>query len=345
MNNKGFTLVELLIAMAIASVVGMAGISMFSSSNWAYKVNVDVAEAQQNERVAADWLSKDVRMAGFALPAPPFTIGFDTDDDGVADMDVTAPVTFTNGGAAAPDTITLLGGYYEAGTLSGNPPVQNFSGSNTICYRPSGDGDRFFRSDDSIFSSRRNISLNGTTSITLAFGQTKGAVCNGTGTISLSLGTPTTLDRDYVNGTPVFIIQAITYSIDTVSAGCSATNPCLSSSDSTQLRGGTVALPNVVVAEGIEDIQFAYGIDLNPRDGRIDYASPYDAADYLNSPADPSSILAVRANIVAKARNIDPKGGGFTRPALEDRTASAADAYRRRVLTKIIKLRNPRQGA
>src|SRR3989304_4216466 len=67
-KQQGFSLVELLISMAIASVVGMAGYVIFSFSNWSYKVQEDVSEAQQNVRGAMERVSGDVRTAGFGLP-------------------------------------------------------------------------------------------------------------------------------------------------------------------------------------------------------------------------------------------------------------------------------------
>lgn len=344
MENKGFTLIELLVAMAIASIVGVAGLAVFSSTNRAYLANEDVAEAQQNVRIAAERLSKDIRMAGFGLPDPPFTIGFDTNDDGVNDLNLTSPISFTDGGAGASDSITVMGGGYLAGTLIG---TLNTAGATSLCYSPSGGDDKFFKADgtsDKVpYSNRKNISLNGTTFITLQANEVK-ATCPGG--IKLTLGSPAIIDKDYGDGTPVFIIQAVNYSINTALAGCSPTNPCLASTDYTQLRGGASPVDPLVVAEGIEDIQFAYGLDANPRDSKLDYTGAYTSAAFLDSPADPSVIFAVRASIVAKARNVAPNGGSaFTRPLLENHTASAADAYRRRILQKIIKLRNPRQGA
>lgn len=337
MNNKGFTLVEVLVAMAIASVVGMAGVSLFSSSNWAYKFNEDVADAQQNVRVSSDRLVKDIRTAGFGLPDPPFSLSFTglSTTPTVLPNPLTSPITVSNS-ATAPDSITILGIGELAGTLSigGNTDCNNGSRSK-ICMNSVAS----FLSGGSYQSNRRYISLNGTTFIELATTQTE------TGVNKLTLLTPSSLDRDYPDGTPVYIVQAVNYSIDTTATGCSTSSPCLVSRDYTMIRGGGSPGERVIVAESIEDLQFAYGIDLVPRDGKIDYTAPYATAAFLNNPADPSSIIAVRASMVAKAKNADPKGGSFTRPLLEDHPASAADAFRRRVLTKMIKMRNPRQGS
>ena len=97
------------------------------------------------------------------------------------------------------------------------------------------------------------------------------------------------------------------------------------------------------MAESIEDIQFAYGIDSSPKDGKVDYSGTYDKDDYSPDPTDDSSIIAVRATVVARTRNQDPRGAtAFKRPEAENHAAGSPDAYRRRAVTKIIKLRNPR---
>jgi type IV pilus assembly protein PilW len=63
-SEKGFTLVELLVAMAIMSVV-MGGVySAYYSQQRSYIVQEQVAEMQQNLRGAMYFMSKEVRMAG-----------------------------------------------------------------------------------------------------------------------------------------------------------------------------------------------------------------------------------------------------------------------------------------
>ena len=345
-KQQGFSLVELLIAMAISIIVGMAGYVIFSSSNWSYKVQEDVSEVQQNVRVAMDRLAKDIRTAGFGLPDPPFSLTIGTGT-------FTSPITVTNS-TTAPDTITILGIGYEAGTLQSTGGCTNGSGTNLICMNTAD----FFSNAGVYQPTRRYISLNGTTFIELssAAGDHVNAAQG-----SMRLSSPATLYRNYPDGTPVYIIQAVQYTIvindATASPPCTSANPCLRSEDFTALRGSG----SQTFAENIEDIQFAYGIDVSPRDGMIDYTSPYSDGAFVFSAtgaatlSDPSSIIAVKANIVGRTRNQDPKGAtGFKSQCFEDRpvdagttncTGAVSDGYRRRMLTKIIKLRNPKQGA
>jgi len=140
-DQRGFTLVELLVAMAIASVLGMAGVSLFSTTNWAYKINEDVAEAQQNARVSMERLAKDIRAAGFGLPDPPLpTFWFDVNGNNAQDAGetFTSPITVTTSSSTAPDSITILGIGHEAGLLQGTASscpdgtVPNRTGSTCI---------------------------------------------------------------------------------------------------------------------------------------------------------------------------------------------------------------------
>lgn len=64
-KQTGLTLVELMIAMTISSIL-MIGISnIYSSSKQAYKINDEYSELQENARLAFRFLTQDIRMAGY----------------------------------------------------------------------------------------------------------------------------------------------------------------------------------------------------------------------------------------------------------------------------------------
>lgn len=67
-NSQGFTLVELLVVIAVFSIV-MTGIySIFVRSNRAYLSQEQVVAAQQEARSALDILGREIRMAGLIAP-------------------------------------------------------------------------------------------------------------------------------------------------------------------------------------------------------------------------------------------------------------------------------------
>lgn len=64
LSDRGFTLVEILVAVAISGIV-MAGIySAYYSQQKSYVAQEEVAEAQQNLRAAMYFMEREIRMAG-----------------------------------------------------------------------------------------------------------------------------------------------------------------------------------------------------------------------------------------------------------------------------------------
>jgi type IV pilus assembly protein PilW len=331
--EAGFTLTELLVAMAMAIIVGMAGYVVFQTSNRSSVAQTSVSDAQQNGRVAMDRIAQDIRSAGFGMPNPPFSLT-------IASQTFTSPMALSNS-ASAPDGLTLLGGRFVGGTLAqGGNAACNGEKDVFICLNPA-DMANFF-SGGVFNTNRRYVNVDGTQFYELA---TAGHVL-ATGQLQLN---GATLARNWPDGTRVFIVEAFTYARDTVTAGCSAATPCLGLTDLTGLRGG-----GGIVADNIEDLQLAYGIDSSPRDGLIDDTNgdlTYTGADFVNTPAAPataSNVVAVRVNVVARTRTVDMGNATFARVCLEDRAADATctgatvDGYRRRALTKVVSLRTPK---
>ena len=63
-NEKGFTLVELLVAMVIAAMVMTSVFSVYSSQQRSYVVQEEVAAMHQNLRAAMYFMEREIRMAG-----------------------------------------------------------------------------------------------------------------------------------------------------------------------------------------------------------------------------------------------------------------------------------------
>jgi prepilin-type N-terminal cleavage/methylation domain-containing protein len=69
-RQTGLTLIELLVALTISSIIIAAAYRTFTSQHKIYEVQSDVMEMQQSVRVAMDILARDVRMAGFNSTVP-----------------------------------------------------------------------------------------------------------------------------------------------------------------------------------------------------------------------------------------------------------------------------------
>ena len=67
-NERGITLLEILIAMAIMGVVTAAVMQAYVTQHENYMVQEDITDIQQNARASVDELVRNVRMAGHDIP-------------------------------------------------------------------------------------------------------------------------------------------------------------------------------------------------------------------------------------------------------------------------------------
>jgi prepilin-type N-terminal cleavage/methylation domain-containing protein len=67
-REAGFTLVELLVVVAILGIVTMAIHSLYLSTQRSANTTEEVSDVQQNIRVALDFMARDIRNSGFLLP-------------------------------------------------------------------------------------------------------------------------------------------------------------------------------------------------------------------------------------------------------------------------------------
>lgn len=64
-NQRGYSLVEVLVAVAIFAVIILGALMLYDRSNQVFKQSVEASDMQQSTRVAFDKLAADLRMAGF----------------------------------------------------------------------------------------------------------------------------------------------------------------------------------------------------------------------------------------------------------------------------------------
>jgi type II secretory pathway component PulJ len=66
--EQGYTLAEVLVTSTLMVIILMPLYTMFTASYTTYNRGVDRAEIQQNARVALDWMTREIRMAGYESP-------------------------------------------------------------------------------------------------------------------------------------------------------------------------------------------------------------------------------------------------------------------------------------
>lgn len=64
-SEQGFSLIEMLVAMAIGSIVMAAIVNMFVNQRKAYAIREQVTEMQENARSGIDFLVRELTMAGY----------------------------------------------------------------------------------------------------------------------------------------------------------------------------------------------------------------------------------------------------------------------------------------
>ena len=74
-DREGFTIIELMVSLVLSFILIGAVYGTFTSQQKAYTVQDQVAEAQQNARMAMNMLVRDIRMAGYGMPDTGITIG------------------------------------------------------------------------------------------------------------------------------------------------------------------------------------------------------------------------------------------------------------------------------
>lgn len=69
-KKNGFTLIEIMVSIAISSLVIAGVYGVYTIQQRSYTVQEQVSEMQQRIRAAVDFMSREMRMAGYNPPAP-----------------------------------------------------------------------------------------------------------------------------------------------------------------------------------------------------------------------------------------------------------------------------------
>ncbi len=295
-------------ALVILAIALTAVFATFISQQKSFTTQNRVAELQQNLRQAVEYMSRDIRLAGYGIPDNVVVPGTAT-PAGITSVKSLYAVDNTTG----PDQIYIL---YMFDMDANQPPAVNTAAmtgtgsvnvDNTAGFATSG-GELVLVTDGTTADLFQTSAAGGGV---LTFG----AGAYNTGHTKLyGLGPP-----------PSTVAKArfVRYFIDTT------TDPAHPTLMVNRNIPGQGAQP---LADDIEDMQLTYGLDTNA-DGIVDSWVPPGAVT-------PSQIRQIRLQLIGRTR-LPEAGWAETRPALGNHPGGGtADGYRRRVYDIVVDVRN-----
>jgi prepilin-type N-terminal cleavage/methylation domain-containing protein len=218
-QERGLTLIELMIALMMSSILIAALYRTFIVQQKTYTVQEQVVDMQQNVRVAIHRMMSEIRMAGFGNVDNVLSLGGGVNG-------------FTQVITPNSNTITIVGGFRQVKRDNGEPILINSVGKDSLTGK------------DTLTLNYATDNFDGVKHHFISIG---GLISN---TVASRSGSVLTLDLPLKlipkANTPIFKIQAITYGL-----GLSDGKQVLQRNENT--GGGAFA-----VAENIENVQFEY---------------------------------------------------------------------------------------
>jgi type IV pilus assembly protein PilW len=315
-TENGFTLIELMIAMAITLVVMGAIFMTFKSQQDSYVVQDQVTRMQQNLRGAMYVMTRDIQMAGYYTNFDKTSCLTDWDNNGTNDIGF-RPLIYAQdnvndgGGDNIRDNTDILvivkaSQDFNRTLLAGEGTIT--SGTITLSNRDL-DGDASNDPDLDNTYNRYGLLVKKDLSDADFF-----EVNNASGTIT----PPDGLSKNYGEGDLIFRADVIIYRVDE-----NATHPSLQRTNLSSNSGSTT------VAEDIDSLQVRY---------RLSGGTSFIKASDANF--NPANVRAIEVSLLARTgRTIR----GYTDPNtynLGGDSIAPADNYRRKVLTTVIETRN-----
>ena len=367
--ERGFSLIELMIAIVISSVIVAGGYTILTATHKATISNDRAVGTQQNIRVAMEVIARDIKLSGYGMPAssnPPVggiagncAPGGTTAAIRPVDNNAAIPLAAINDTGA--DTISLI----VPTTNPPNPPVLGWV--LTSAAPVGGPVSSTIALPATAVTEMQNQGMaNGSGAYISLGGVATYPVASSSGT-TITLGVPVQAPVTFPVGTPVYLLQCVTYQVQTGAANCGSAGPCLTRT----VDSGTAPTITTSLVDGVEDLQFAYACDgcnttINSGipNGVIDDfngSNTFDVADFQTNRVwafgtfDPATIRLVQINIVARQTAIDQgTGEGIQSGALSmplqvsdhlpsndaGYAAATYQSFRRRFLTRTVDTRN-----
>jgi type IV pilus assembly protein PilW len=299
-SKKGFTLIELMIALLIGGFILAGILQVFVSAKQAYRLQENLSRLQENGRFALDFITKDLRIAGYTgcsklgtlkVVPPAFAVtGVNVTNatDGTANVNGISGVnnvTSTNWNAATCGSACLLNtdviSFQSAKSCGGELTANMLNGTDTV-----------IDASNACSIKTNDVLLIGNCSQTDIFKATNSPAyasplpARGTATQTI---THAALNANYGTDAELFQFQSASYFIRLGAGGM----PSLWRVDNIKWNTTkSIYEPAATeMVEGIEDLQVLYGIDSDPIPDYV--ANYYVTANNVDSAPDVASIPPV----------------------------------------------------
>lgn len=358
-RRHGFTLIELMIAVLISTIISSALFGLFKIQSRQLMHQDQQMSMHQNLRFAADILGRSARMAGYGTGgevAGP--MGYDYSSDSTSEGYALPAIISWDGGSSSPDAITLV---YADPSLEMNTSVI----TTEACTTSSLTFNMAHKNYSSLIDNYAAYELMmcwdyGTSGGTESFmWRIDTAGSSATGTVGVVDNSGSYTDFDAVcssteNLPPILWCSranVVSYYIDNddtdgVGPG-SAEHPVLMMDLNYSYPANGQSADDVPLVDEIEDLQIEYcpkNKDCTSASAWVDELALDDSGNYEGT-----SVWMVRFTIVARSQRTDLKSfGGATghskpRPAIANRSASSSgDNYHRTITTTEVTVRNLR---
>ena len=339
-SERGFTLIELMIAVVIFSIISLAAFSVLSTSQQTAVMNDQTVQLQRNVRLAMDLIARDIRMTGYGNPTAGSLAGC-ANHLNATDQAV--------GADTGPDSISVMTVDQQIGTLAAQAPLPPATSTTTI--NVSG-------------LSAGSVNVNDVITLEGAFTATVNAIAGSVLTLSQTIQNPVA----FPVGMPVLRLTCVTYTV----TGIGVTPPFQLLRNGAAIVDGieSIQFAYAVDANGDGQIDDQAGgvantvdcLDFVPNNGPCINGAIVNAAGTGTATtlpasvnATPTSVRQVRITVVGRAippaaANVanntwkDPTFNAGSAITAEDQVLASTPGIRRRALTRIITLRDASQS-
>jgi type IV pilus assembly protein PilW len=323
-RQRGVTLVELMVALALGLLITVAMLKVYVDASRMYRFNEGLARVQENGRFALEFIRRDARVAGFwgCYSDAPLTNQISTTSSAWVDVDAGHIAGTNDDGLNSADSITF----------------RSATGSGTLV-------------NTAMTAASDSVSVNSVATITSGMAALISDCDNGdifqvTGISGTSLAhavgantnTSADLSEVYASGSRVYQAQQSTFCI---APGADPSQPSLRRLTN-PTPGQSCASNGDELIEGVENMQILYGEDTDADsdgangDGTANRYVPIGTASL-----DIDRVVSVRLSLLARSLNnnltTEPSPYTFNGTAV---TPGATDKYLRKVFTTTITLRN-----